>query len=42
MDVQAIIAYILVAGAVVFLARRFFFRKKKKSGNCGNDDCGCR
>lgn len=40
MDLQSIIAYILVAGAVAFLAKKFFFRKKKKSGDCG-DDCGC-
>ncbi|MEL1246372.1 FeoB-associated Cys-rich membrane protein [Flavobacterium sp. DGU11] len=39
MDIQSIIAYILVAGAVVFLVKKFFFKKKKKDG-CG-DDCGC-
>ncbi|MEZ0007325.1 F0F1-type ATP synthase membrane subunit b/b' [Flavobacterium sp. 28YEA47A] len=40
MNIQQIIAYLLVAGAFAFLVKKFFW-KKKKSGNCGNDDCGC-
>jgi len=39
MDIQDIIVYILVAGAVAFLIKKYFFKKKKASG-CG-DDCGC-
>jgi hypothetical protein len=41
MDIQEIIAYVLVAGAVAFLVKKFFFKKKKKAGDCGGDDCGC-
>jgi len=41
MDVQSIIAYILVIAAVFFLAKKFFWKKRKKAGNCGSDDCGC-
>ncbi|MCO6147743.1 FeoB-associated Cys-rich membrane protein [Flavobacterium sp. NRK1] len=39
MDIQNIIVYIVVAGAVAFLIKKYFF-KNKKSGNCG-PDCGC-
>jgi len=41
MDVQSIIAYLLVIGAVAFLIKKFFRKKKKKASDCGNDDCGC-
>ena len=41
MDIQEIIAYALVAGAVAFLVKKFFFKKRKKAGDCGSDDCGC-
>lgn len=37
-DIQSVIAYILVAGAAAFLVKKFFFKKKKKK-DCG--DCGC-
>jgi hypothetical protein len=37
--IQEIIAYGILAVAVVFLARKFFFKKKKKNG-C-DTDCGC-
>jgi hypothetical protein len=39
MDIQDIIAYVLVIAAAVFLVKKFFFKKKAKAG-CGND-CGC-
>ncbi len=39
MDIQSIIAYILVAGATAFLIKKFFFKKKKKKDGC--EDCGC-
>ncbi len=41
MDLQAILVYVLVAGAIFFLVKKFFWKKKKKAGDCGNDDCGC-
>jgi hypothetical protein len=39
MDIQDIIAYVLVIAAAAFLVKKFFFKKKAKAG-CG-DDCGC-
>lgn len=39
MDIQEIIVYIIVAGAVGFLVKKFLLKKKNKPG-CG-DDCGC-
>ncbi|MHA3789882.1 FeoB-associated Cys-rich membrane protein [Flavobacterium hauense] len=39
MDIQSIIAYIIVAGAVAFLIKKYFFKTKKKGG-C-DTDCGC-
>lgn len=41
MDLQSIIAYLLVIGAAVFLFKKFFWKKKKKADGCGGDDCGC-
>ncbi|MFT3794623.1 FeoB-associated Cys-rich membrane protein [Flavobacterium sp.] len=38
--IQEIIAFALLAVAVVFLARKFLFKKKRKGKDCGND-CGC-
>ncbi|MDO5608800.1 MAG: FeoB-associated Cys-rich membrane protein [Capnocytophaga sp.] len=40
MDFQSIIAYLLVAAAIFFLAKKFFFKSKSK-GKCGTDDCKC-
>lgn len=40
MDIQSILAYIVLAIAVSFLVKKFFFKKKKSNGNCG-DDCNC-
>jgi hypothetical protein len=40
MDIQEILVYIVVAGAIAFLVKKFLF-KKKKSGDCGSGDCGC-
>lgn len=37
---QEILAYLILATAVLFLAKKFFFKPKKKK-NCSNDDCGC-
>jgi large-conductance mechanosensitive channel len=37
--IQEIIAFTILALAVVFLARKYFFKKKKKGG-C-DTDCGC-
>lgn len=37
---QEIIAYSILAIAVIFLIRKFFWKKKKSDKNCGND-CGC-
>jgi hypothetical protein len=36
---QEVIAYIIVAAAVFFLARKFFYNPKTNTG-CG-PDCGC-
>ncbi|MBS1533513.1 MAG: FeoB-associated Cys-rich membrane protein [Bacteroidetes bacterium] len=36
---QEIIAYLILAAAVVFLVRKFWIKPKKK--NCDSDDCGC-
>jgi len=41
MDLQSIIAYLLVVAAVAFLIKKFLWKKKKKAGDCGGDDCGC-
>jgi len=37
--IQEVIAFGILAVALVFLGRKFFFKKKKKDG-CGTD-CGC-
>ncbi|MCL6460755.1 hypothetical protein SAMN05444372_10722 [Flavobacterium micromati] len=41
MDIQEVIAYILLGIALAFLAKKFFFKKKKSGKDCGSDDCGC-
>ncbi|MFT5254278.1 MAG: hypothetical protein ACI87N_003346 [Flavobacteriales bacterium] len=41
MDIQEIIAFVILALAVAYLLRKYFFKKKKAAGNCGTDDCGC-
>ena len=41
MDLQQIVAFVILFAAIVFLVKKFFWKKKKDS-NCGNgDDCGC-
>ncbi|MEZ7514854.1 FeoB-associated Cys-rich membrane protein [Flavobacterium frigidarium] len=39
--IQEIIAFIILALAVGFLAKKYFFKKKKSSKSCASDDCGC-
>ncbi|SHG42801.1 hypothetical protein SAMN05444396_11216 [Flavobacterium segetis] len=41
MDVQEVIAYILLGVSLAFLVKKFFFKKKKSGKDCGTDDCGC-
>lgn len=41
MNIQEIIAYILLGIAIAFLIKKFFFKKKKSGKDCGSDDCGC-
>ncbi|MBK0369720.1 FeoB-associated Cys-rich membrane protein [Flavobacterium agrisoli] len=38
---QEIVAFLILALAILFLIRKFFWKSKKKK-NCGDkDDCGC-
>lgn len=39
--IQEIIAFIILALAVGFLAKKYFFKKKKSANSCASDDCGC-
>jgi hypothetical protein len=39
-DYQKILAFLTLAIAVFFLAKKFFW-KKKSDKNCGGNDCGC-
>ncbi|MDO5105344.1 FeoB-associated Cys-rich membrane protein [Capnocytophaga sp.] len=41
MDIQKIIAYVLVVIAVLFLVRNFIPSKKKKH-SCGSNDKNCK
>jgi len=41
MDIQEVIAYILLGIALFFLLKKFFFKKKKSGKDCGSDGCGC-
>jgi large-conductance mechanosensitive channel len=38
--IQEILAYLVLATAVLFLVKKFFFKAKKKK-NCSDDGCGC-
>jgi large-conductance mechanosensitive channel len=40
MDVQEILAFIILAIAIGFLLKKFIWKKKNKK-SCGEDDCGC-
>ncbi|WP_163710137.1 FeoB-associated Cys-rich membrane protein [Mangrovibacterium lignilyticum] len=40
-NLQDILAYLILAAALFFILKRFFFKKKKKAGSCGKADCGC-
>ncbi len=41
MNIQEILAYIILGIALAFLIRKFFLKKKKSDKSCGTDDCGC-
>ncbi|MEC5165301.1 hypothetical protein RCH18_001028 [Flavobacterium sp. PL11] len=41
MDIQEVIAYILLGIALAFLIKKFLFKRKKSGKDCGTDDCGC-
>lgn len=41
MDIQKIIAFIILGVAVGFLIKKYFFKNKKSDKNCGGGDCGC-
>ncbi|WP_370635452.1 FeoB-associated Cys-rich membrane protein [Flavobacterium sp. ENC] len=38
--IQEIIAFAILAFAVVFLIKKFFWKSKKKK-DCGDGNCGC-
>lgn len=40
MDIQSVLAYIVLVIAISFLVKKFFFKKKKNGKDCG-DDCNC-
>jgi hypothetical protein len=41
MNIQEILAFIVLFAAIFFLVKKFFWNKKGKKG-CGTDDnCGC-
>ncbi|WP_395075058.1 FeoB-associated Cys-rich membrane protein [Flavobacterium sp.] len=40
MEIQEIIAFLILSAAVYFLYYKFFGAKKSKK-NCGSNDCGC-
>lgn len=41
-DFQNIVVYIIVALAVLWLAKKLFWKKKKNGSlSCGKDKCGC-
>jgi hypothetical protein len=42
MDIQEILAYILLGVALAFLIKKFFFKKKNSGKDCSSGgDCGC-
>jgi large-conductance mechanosensitive channel len=40
MNLQQIIAFVILGFALFYLVKKFFF-KKKSDKNCGDDGCGC-
>ena len=40
MNIQEVIAFLLLGGALYFVIRKFIFPTKKKNKKC-DTDCGC-